>query len=246
MQREGLLALQNSLTALSSLHTLDIRNNGLNVQVIEDLVKQLRCGHVQRYISIEETWITAEAAVNLVSCCLNLNHNIHTIRVNHTTVHITLENPTNLTTSGGSADMASSLSTVTISLVDCAVQGHHLVSLQTVLQRCPLLQDLDLPHNSIGRVGAELLCSVLPSLVSMRKLCSSGHVISGRGAVVLTRTLQNLPNIRTINLSLCSGWTAEGALDLVKGLGQCLSLEGISLDSAQLDQESTVSLAQGL
>ncbi|XP_042179055.1 protein NLRC5-like [Oncorhynchus tshawytscha] len=170
--------------------------------------------------------------------------------------------------------MASSLSTVTISLVDGAVQGHHLVSLQTVLQRCPLRQDLDLPHNSIGRVGAELLCSVLPSLVSLSKLClesketsedlvlllakgllqaksieslnSSGHVISGRGAVVLTRTLQNLPNIRTINLSLCSGWTAEGALDLVKGLGQCLSLEGISLDSAQLDQESTVSLAQGL
>lgn len=147
MQREGLLALQNSLTALSSLHTLEwarthartqastythiythtlvidsasywkwnywlspfsIRNNGLSVQVIEDLVKQLRCVHVQRYIrwggygnsicvwdllcecvwfrlcvfpiSIEETWITAEAAVNLVSCCLNLNHNIHTIR----------------------------------------------------------------------------------------------------------------------------------------------------------------------
>ncbi|XP_045553127.1 protein NLRC5 isoform X3 [Salmo salar] len=275
MQREGLLALQNSLTTLSSLHTLDIRNNGLNVQVIEDLVKQLRCGHVQRCISIEETWITAEAAVNLVSCCLNLNPNIHTIRVNHTTVHITLEKCTNHTpTSGDSADMASSLSTVTISLVGCAVQGHHLVSLQTVLQRCPLLQDLDLSHNSIGRVGAEFLCSVLPSLVSLRKLCVeskeasedvvlllaegllqaksieslnfSGHVISDRGAVVLTRTLQNLPNIRTINLSLCSGWTAAGALDLVNGLGQCLSLEGISLDSAQLDQESTVSLAQGL
>ncbi|XP_055796278.1 protein NLRC5-like [Salvelinus fontinalis] len=191
MQREGLFALQNSLTALSSLHTLDIRNNGLNVQVIEDLVKQLRCGHVQRYISIEEMWITAVAAVNLVSCCLNLNPNIHTIRVNHTTVHITLEKCTNHTpTSGDSADMAGSLSTMTISLVDCAVQGHHLVSLQTVFQRCPLLQDLD--------------------------------------------------------LSLCSGWTAAGALDLLKGLGQCLSLDGISLDSAQLDQKSTVSLAQGL
>ncbi|KAK6320257.1 hypothetical protein J4Q44_G00093640 [Coregonus suidteri] len=275
MQREGLLALQNSLTTLSSLHTLDIRNNGLNVQVIEGLVKQLRCGHVQRYISIEETWITAEAAVNLVSCCLNLNPNIHTIRVNQTIVQITLEKFTNHTpTSGDSVDMASSLSTVTISLVDCAVQGNHLVSLQTVLQRCTLLQDLDLSHNSVGRVGAEFLCSVLPSLVSLRKLSLesketsedlvlllaegllqaksieslnfSGHVISDRGAVVLTRTLQNLPNIRTINLSQCSGWTAAGALDLVRGLGQCLSLEGISLDFAQLDEESTVSLAQGL
>ncbi|CAB1313873.1 unnamed protein product, partial [Coregonus sp. 'balchen'] len=239
----------------AQLVKLSIRNNGLNVQVIEGLVKQLRCGHVQRYISIEETWITAEAAVNLVSCCLNLNPNIHTI-------------------SGDSVDMASSLSTVTISLVDCAVQGNHLVSLQTVLQRCTLLQDLDLSHNSVGRVGAEFLCSVLPSLVSLRKLSLesketsedlvlllaegllqaksieslnfSGHVISDRGAVVLTRTLQNLPNIRTINLSQCSGWTAAGALDLVRGLGQCLSLEGISLDFAQLDEESTVSLAQGL
>ncbi|KAK6318306.1 hypothetical protein J4Q44_G00115970 [Coregonus suidteri] len=259
----------------AQLVKLRIRNNGLSVQVIEDLVKQLRCGHFQRYISIEETWITAEAAVNLVSCCLNLNPNIHTIRVNKSTVHITLEECQNPTPTSGdfSTDMSGSLSTVTISLVDCAVQGHHLVSLQTVFQKCVLLQELDLSYNSIGRVGAELLCSVLPSLASLRKLSLesketsedvvlllaegllqaksieslnlSGHVISDRGAVVLTRTLQNLPHLRTINLSLCYGWTAAGALDLVRGLGQCLSLEGISLDSVQLDDESTVCLAQG-
>ncbi|XP_045544141.1 protein NLRC5 isoform X3 [Salmo salar] len=256
--------------------TLRIRNNGLSVQVIEDLVKQLRCGHVQRYISIEEPWITAEAAVNLVSCCLNLNPNIHTIRINKSTVHITLEecqNPT-ATSGGTSTDMSGSLSTVTISLVDCAVQGHHLVSLQTVFQSCVLLQELDLSLTSIGRVGAELLCSVLPSLASLRKLSLesketsedvvlllaegllqaksieslnlSGHVITDRGAVALTRTLQNLPRLRTINLSLCYGWTPASALVLVRGLGQCLSLEGISLDSVQLDEESTVCLAQGL
>ncbi|XP_071273079.1 protein NLRC5 isoform X2 [Salvelinus alpinus] len=276
LQREGLLALQNSLTTLSSLRTLEIRNNGLSVQVIEDLVKQLRCGHVQRYISIEEPWITAEAAVNLVSCCLNLNPNIHTIRVNKSTVHITLDecqNPT-ATSGGTSTDMSGSLATVTISLVDCAVQGHHLVSLQTVFQRCVLLQELDLSLNSIGRVGAELLCSVLPSLASLRILSLEsketsedvvlllaegllqaksieslnlfGHVITDRGAVALTRTLQNFPRLRTINLSLCYGWTPAGGLELVRGLGQCLSLEGISLDSVQLDEESTVCLAQGL
>ncbi|XP_036810278.1 NLR family, CARD domain containing 5 isoform X8 [Oncorhynchus mykiss] len=260
----------------AQLVKLRIRNNGLSVQVIEDLVKQLRCGHVQRYISIEEPWITAEAAVNLLSCCLNLNPNIHTIGVNNSTVHITLEecqNPT-ATSGGTSTDMSGSLSTVTISLVDCAVQGHHLVSLQTVFQRCVLLQELDLSYNSIGRVGAEFLCSVLPSLASLRKLSLetketsedvvlllaegllqaksieslnlSGHMITDREAVALTRTLQNLPHLRTINLSLCYGWTPAGALELVRGLGRCLSLEGISLDSVQLDEESTVCLAQGL
>nr|XP_046208107.1 NLR family, CARD domain containing 5 isoform X2 [Oncorhynchus gorbuscha] len=260
----------------AQLVKLRIRNNGLSVQVIEDLVKQLRCGHIQRYISIEEPWITAEAAVNLLSCCLNLNPNIHTIGVNNSTVHITLEecqNPT-ATSGGTSTDMSGSLSTVTISLVDCAVQGHHLVSLQTVFQRCVLLQELDLSYNSIGRVGAEFLCSVLPSLASLRKLSLetketsedvvlllaegllqaksieslnlSGHMVTDREAVALTRALQNLPHLRTINLSLCYGWTPAGALELVRGLGRCLSLEGISLDSVQLDEESTVCLAQGL
>ncbi|XP_031657729.1 protein NLRC5 isoform X2 [Oncorhynchus kisutch] len=260
----------------AQLVKLRIRNNGLSVQVIEDLVKQLRCGHVQHYISIEEPWITAEAAVNLLSCCLNLNPNIRTIGVNNSTVHITLEecqNPT-ATSGGTSTDMSGSLSTMTISLVDCAVQGHHLVSLQTVFQRCVLLQELDLSYNSIGRVGAEFLCSVLPSLASLRKLSLetketsedvvlllaegllqaksieslnlSGHMITDREAVALTRALQNLPHLRTINLSLCYGWTPAGALELVRGLGRCLSLEGISLDSVQLDEESTVCLAQGL
>ncbi|CDQ73554.1 unnamed protein product [Oncorhynchus mykiss] len=71
-------------------------------------------------------------------------------------------------------------------------------------------------------------------------------MITDREAVALTRTLQNLPHLRTINLSLCYGWTPAGALELVRGLGRCLSLEGISLDSVQLDEESTVCLAQGL
>ncbi|XP_010882281.2 protein NLRC5 isoform X1 [Esox lucius] len=254
---------------------LSLINNGLSVEVIEDLVKQLRCGHIQCSISIDETWITAEAAVNLVSCCLNLNPKIHTIRVNKTAVHITLEECTNHTpTSADSTDMASSLSTVTISLVDCEVQGHHLVSLLTVLHRCALLQELDLSHNSLGRVGVEWLCSVLPSLTSLRKLSLeskeasedvvllladgllqaksietlnlSGHVISDRGAVLLSTTLQKLPHLKTINLSHCYGWTEAGALDIVRGLGQCRSLEGICLESVELDEGSTECLACGL
>ncbi|XP_042157438.1 NLR family, CARD domain containing 5 isoform X2 [Oncorhynchus tshawytscha] len=232
----------------AQLVKLRIRNNGLSVQVIEDLVKQLRCGHIQRYISIEEPWITAEAAVNLLSCCLNLNPNIHTIGVNNSTVHITLEecqNPT-ATSGGTSTDMSGSLSTVAISLVDCAVQGHHLVSLQTVFQRCVLLQELDLETKETSEDVVLLLAEGLLQAKSIESLNLSGHMITDREAVALTRALQNLPHLRTINLSLCYGWTPAGALELVRGLGQCLSLEGISLDSVQLDEESTVCLAEGL
>ncbi|KAL0968171.1 hypothetical protein UPYG_G00263310 [Umbra pygmaea] len=253
-------------------------NIGLSVEVIEDLVNQLRCGNIQCYVSIEESWITAEAAVNLVSCCLSRNPNIHTIRVNKTTMHIILEECTKTTTTSLSesdpTDMAGSLSTETISLVNCSVEGHHLVSLQTVFNRCVLLQELELSHNRLGRMGAELLCSVIPSFPSLRKLSLesketsediilllanglvqsksieclnlSGHVISDRAAVCLAETLKNMPSLRSINLSHCYGWTQAGALDLFRGLGLCISLEVICLESVQLDEKSTECLAKGL
>uniref|UniRef100_A0A673XT97 NACHT domain-containing protein n=1 Tax=Salmo trutta TaxID=8032 RepID=A0A673XT97_SALTR len=161
---------------------------------------------------------------------------------------------------------------VSFSLVDCAVQGHHLVSLQTVFQSCVLLQELDLSLTSIGRVGAELLCSVLPSLASLRKLSLESKETSEDVVLLLAEGLLQAKSIESLNknscilvfnhlasdttililcppspsLSLCYGWTPAGALELVRGLGQCLSLEGISLDSVQLDEESTVCLAQGL
>ncbi|KAJ8003172.1 hypothetical protein DPEC_G00166630 [Dallia pectoralis] len=254
---------------------LSLINNGLSVEVITDLFKQLRCGNIQCSISIEETWIKAEAAVNLVSCCLNQNPKIQTIRVNKNALYITLEECTNHeATSGDSTDMDSSLSTMTISLVDCEVQGRHLVSQLTIIHKCVLLQELDLSHNCLGQAGAEWLCSVLPSLTSLRTLSLeskemseevvllladgllqaesieslnlSGHVISDRGAVVLTRTLQKLPNLRLINLSQCYGWTEVGAMDIVRGLGQCHSLEGICLESVQLDEVSIECMACGL
>uniref|UniRef100_A0A6Q2ZGV2 NACHT domain-containing protein n=1 Tax=Esox lucius TaxID=8010 RepID=A0A6Q2ZGV2_ESOLU len=126
-------------------------------------------------ISIDETWITAEAAVNLVSCCLNLNPKIHTIS----------------------------------KLFSFSPYTHFYVF-------------------STNLTGPQSISFSL-----------SGHVISDRGAVLLSTTLQKL-------LSHCYGWTEAGALDIVRGLGQCRSLEGICLESVELDEGSTECLACGL
>uniref|UniRef100_A0A8C7R6I4 NLR family CARD domain containing 5 n=1 Tax=Oncorhynchus mykiss TaxID=8022 RepID=A0A8C7R6I4_ONCMY len=215
----GALYLVNTVMTCEKVAAVEV-SLGTEERSVIRFEQDSDCG---KTLSIEEPWITAEAAVNLLSCCLNLNPNIHTI-------------------------------------------GFTLYIFLIFL--------FSLSYNSIGRVGAEFLCSVLPSLASLRKLSLetketsedvvlllaegllqaksieslnlSGHMITDREAVALTRTLQNLPHLRTINLSLCYGWTPAGALELVRGLGRCLSLEGISLDSVQLDEESTVCLAQGL
>uniref|UniRef100_A0A8C8D4C3 NACHT domain-containing protein n=1 Tax=Oncorhynchus tshawytscha TaxID=74940 RepID=A0A8C8D4C3_ONCTS len=266
----GALYLVNTVMTFEKVAAIEV-SLGTEERSLIRFEQDSDCG---KTLSIEEPWITAEAAVNLLSCCLNLNPNIHTIGIflyysyiNRNVYELAQNWLLHL-----SSPYHMLLPLVSFSLVDCAVQGHHLVSLQTLYIFLIFL--FSLSYNSIGRVGAEFLCSVLPSLASLRKLSLetketsedvvlllaegllqaksieslnlSGHMITDREAVALTRALQNLPHLRTINLSLCYGWTPAGALELVRGLGQCLSLEGISLDSVQLDEESTVCLAEGL
>ncbi|XP_051238699.1 protein NLRC5-like [Dicentrarchus labrax] len=54
-----------------------------------------------------------------------------------------------------------------------------------------------------------------------------------------------LPRLRLLNLSHCA-WSAAGGLQLIKALGECVSLEGLCLDSLQLNEKSMMCLAQAL
>ncbi|KAG9336950.1 hypothetical protein JZ751_029967 [Albula glossodonta] len=211
----------------------------LSAQAIEGLVKDLGCHTNHLNIRIEEPWIREEAAAQLISRTLDINTNIRSI-----------------------------------SLVDCGLQGRHLYFLHSISQKCPQLQELDLSHNSINRKGAEILGSTLPAFANLRrlwlqssdrtsedgvKILSQGlsqchymeslslahHVICDEGAASLRRSLPKFKHLRAINLSCCSLLTVAGSHDLVLGLGQCTSLEDISLDSVQLDAEGIAFLATG-
>ncbi|KAM6946322.1 protein NLRC5 [Aplochiton taeniatus] len=165
--------------------------------------------------------------------------------------------------------------TVDVSLVDCAVEGRHLVDLQTVLLRCSLLEGLDLSHNRLGKEGAEFLCAVLPSLnqlntlilesiesseevvelvaegllqtPSIRSLSLSGHVISDEAASSLSRVFQSRTcQLTSLDLSLVRARSAAGLVELLRGLAHCVGLEVLHLDSVPLEEGSLICLAQGL
>ncbi|XP_044049750.1 NLR family, CARD domain containing 5 isoform X2 [Siniperca chuatsi] len=250
LERDHLVRLAEIVSICPSLTKLEFKNNLLQSDLIEDFVRLLNSSQRGCSVSIEECWIRSEEAVSLVCRCLDLSSNIHTIRVHHTTLHLSLMKATELTS---------------VSLVDCAVEGYQLASMTSIIQRHSLLTELHL-----GTEGAEFLCSVLPSLpnltslsVGSKETCVtvvekiseallqataiqclnlSGHVISDTAAQIMTGML---PRLRSLSLSHCV-WSAAGGLQLVKALGECVSLKSLRLDSLQLNEESRVYLAQAL
>ncbi|XP_070686829.1 protein NLRC5 isoform X2 [Pempheris klunzingeri] len=256
LQRGHLVRLAEIVSACPSLTKLELKNNLLQSDWIRDFVKLLSSSPRGVSVSIEECWIRSEEAVSLVSLCLDLNSNIHAIRVHHSTLHLSLMKPAELSS---------------FSLVDCSVENQ-LESLRSIIQRCPLLTELELvfTHNSLGVEGAEFLCSVLPSLphltslsIGSKESCVtvaeklseallqaaaiqcfslSGHVISDTAAQIMTRVF---PRLRSLDLCHCV-WSAAAGLQLVEGLAECVSLEHLCLDSVQLNEENSMYLAQAL
>ncbi|KAI3371647.1 hypothetical protein L3Q82_024208, partial [Scortum barcoo] len=255
LERNHLVRLAEIVSVCPRLTKLEFKNNFLQLDWIEDFMKALNWSQRGVSVSIEECWIRSEEAVSLVCRCLDLSRDIHTIRVHRTTLHLSLRKDTELTS---------------LSLVDCAVEGCQLASLTTIIQRCPLLTELDLSHNTLGIKGAEFLCSVLPSLPNLTSLsigsketCMavveqlseallqaaavqylnlSGHMISDTAAQTITRIM---PRLRSLNLSHCV-WSVAGELQLIKALGGCIHLEGLCLNPMQLKEESRVCLVQAL
>ncbi|XP_051580190.1 protein NLRC5-like isoform X3 [Myxocyprinus asiaticus] len=160
-----------------------------------------------------------------------------------------------------------------ISFGDCDIEGHHLTPLTLPIQKCHALQDLKFSQLKMDRKGAEFFSLVIPSLLNLRNLILdlkgaaeddliilmealpnnqtfeslslSQLILGDRGTTVLARVLKKVPNLRSLNLSQCSGWTAARGRELFIGLVQCFSLEEIRLDSVVLDEEGINILAQG-
>ncbi|XP_049339557.1 NLR family, CARD domain containing 5 [Astyanax mexicanus] len=262
--------LLSKLAKLSSVQTLELRNNGLNAERIQNLLQQLCTGNDFRTIWIEEPWIKAEDAVCLVSSCLDLNPRTKDIRVEKTCFRVSLQG---LPSSRAFHKNKEFSAVRSISFDDCEVEGQHLSSLKSYVQKCSSLLELHFSLLTMGTDGAEFLSSVLPSLENLKSLSFkskgasideaviyalqhtpkhleslslSNYVISDTGAAELGNALQSLTHIRSVNLSHSTGWTEAGGSNLVHGLVKCHSLEEIGLDSLQLNEESTVCLAQGL
>uniref|UniRef100_A0A3Q1I6S2 NACHT domain-containing protein n=1 Tax=Anabas testudineus TaxID=64144 RepID=A0A3Q1I6S2_ANATE len=217
LTQQGLLAVAGTVSTYDNVSAVEsltftlclvcrLKDNSLQPGWIEDFVKLLNSGQRGCSVSIEEGWIRAEEAVRLVRCCLKLNNNIQTIRVHHTTLHLSLLKSTEMTS---------------VSPVD------QLAPMISTIQMHPLLTELDF-SNSLGKEGAEFLCSLLPSLpnltslsigsketctdaleklaevllqsTTVQNLTLSGHVIGDRAAEMMTRMF---PRLRSLNLSHC-------------------------------------------
>uniref|UniRef100_A0A8C2B3Z3 NLR family CARD domain containing 5 n=1 Tax=Cyprinus carpio TaxID=7962 RepID=A0A8C2B3Z3_CYPCA len=259
LHSQGLFSLLDSLVELSTIQTVKLRNNGLSSEQIEYFIKQFSSCHQHRDFRIEEPWLTGNAVVSLIAKCLNLQPHIKEIRVSHASINIITE---------GNSSLSS-----TFVFDDCDIDGQHLAPLTLPFQKCHALQDLRFSQLRVDRNSADFFSAVIPFLQNLRNLTLdlkgadedvleklaealpntptfeslslSQFVLGDRGAAVLGRALQSVPNLKSINLYQCSGWTAARGRDLVRGLVQCVLLAEIRLDSVVLDEEGITILAQG-
>ncbi|KAM4572428.1 protein NLRC5 isoform 2-T3 [Odontesthes bonariensis] len=270
LKPDHLVRLAELVSSCPSLTKLQLKNNLLQSEWIEDFVKELKSSQRGYTVSVEECWISAEEAVRLLCRCLELNSNIQTIRVHHGILHLSLVKTTELTSRSVVSALPPQSMATNIGLVDCAVVGYQLVSMGSIIQKCPLLAKLEFSHNRLDMEGAEFLCSLLPSLpnltslrvgikestvsvaeeisqtllqsASIQCLNLSGHVISDTAAQSMSTFL---PRLRSLNLSHCV-WSEAGGLQLIAALSRCVSLEDLCLDSVQLNEKSQMCLAQAL
>ncbi|XP_025764586.1 protein NLRC5 isoform X2 [Oreochromis niloticus] len=265
LKREHLVRLAEIVSSCPHLTKVELNHSLL--EQTEDFLQLLSSNQSGCVFSIEERWIGAEKAVGLMCRCLQLNSNIQTVSIHQNTLH--LIKSTELTTDSDHSGNAAQLRAIKkIGLVDCAVNGYQLASIESVIPSCPFLTELDFSHNILGVEGAEFLCSVLPRMPNLTSLSIaskesdvtvletlsqiflqsntiqhlnlSGHQISETAAQNMTTLL---PCLRSLNLSHC---VLPGGLQLIEALGQCVILEDLCLDSVLLNEESRMCLARAL
>uniref|UniRef100_A0A673MAK3 NACHT domain-containing protein n=1 Tax=Sinocyclocheilus rhinocerous TaxID=307959 RepID=A0A673MAK3_9TELE len=273
LHSQGLFSLLDSLVELSTIQTVKLRSNGLSSEQIEYFVKKLSSCHQHRDTRIEEPWLTGNAVASLIAKCLNLQPHIKEISVNRASINIITEGNSSPRSTFVAHPENFSPALQSISFDDCDIEGQHLAPLTLPIQKCHALQDLRFSQLKVDRKGADFFSAVIPFLRNLRNLTLdlkgaaedevatlmealpkttsfeslslSQLVLGDHGATVLGRALQSVPNLKSINLSQCSVWTAARGQDLVRGLVQCVSLAEIRLDSVILDEEGITILAQG-
>ncbi|KAM4553761.1 protein NLRC5 isoform 2-T3 [Fundulus diaphanus] len=241
LQRDHLLSLANILSNGLSLTKVKLKNNLLQSEWIENFVAVLNSNQRGCTVSIEESWISDEA-VRLLRRCLQHSKLIQTIRIDHTKLQLVLMNNTDM----------------------CQDR-------EATLPAQLMAKNISFFSNTLGVEGAELLCSLLPSLTNLtsisvgikdspvsvveellqvilestavERLSLSGVVISDAAAQTLTKLL---PRLRSLNMAHCA-WLAAGRLQLMEALKECTALEDLCLDAAtQLNEECWGCLAQAL
>ncbi|XP_067276519.1 NLR family, CARD domain containing 5 [Pseudorasbora parva] len=273
LQSQGIYFLLDSLAELTTIHTVKLRNNGVISEQIEHFVKQFTSCHQHRDIRIEEPWLTGNAVISLIAKCLNLQPHIKEIRVNRASINIITEAKSSPSSTSIFHPENVSPDLQSISFDGCDIEGQHLTPLTLPIQKCLALQDLKFSQLKVDQKGAEFFSAVIPYLLNLKSLTLdlkgaaedevetlfealpntpafeslslSQLVLSDHGAAKFGRALQSVPNLKSLNMSQCSGWTTARGRDLVKGLVQCVSLVEIRLDSVVLDGEGITILAQG-
>nr|XP_014344562.1 PREDICTED: protein NLRC5-like [Latimeria chalumnae] len=263
---EHLAKLFALLEMCINLGEIKLKNNGISLSAVENLLKKLKSCPNKLIIRIEEPWLQAADVINLVSVGIQVNSNIVEIRVIKQEALIIIEDNNHI--NDGSAALTA------ISLDQCGLKAHHLYSLKEVLESCSVLLELELSHNDIGDKGTVLLSEILLGNPELRKLVLESSSITGSGIIQLTAALSQCSSIeeinlsrneiddkgakelasilpqktwlKKINLSNCSSLSADGVAKLSEALCSCSSLEEIDLGSLILDDTGVYFLSRGL
>ncbi|KAL2093170.1 hypothetical protein ACEWY4_010482 [Coilia grayii] len=248
------LSILNSLAQLRSLRNLEMRKNGLCSEVIEKLFQHVSHHQPQWTIRIEERWMKGEAVVALVVGCINVNSNIQEIGVTNSLLTVSLTGNSSVVNhslslqrcgySNNSVATGSALKSIRFANSD--VRGHHLRVLEPVLVHSALLQEIDLHTEQSTEDEISVIVAALRRSPNLESISLSGYLISDEGAMELRSTFPSLPCLKHLKLSQCSGWSSSGAEDLVLGVAQCSSLEGLRLGHLVLPKAAMNCLAQGL
>uniref|UniRef100_A0A665UVQ0 NACHT domain-containing protein n=1 Tax=Echeneis naucrates TaxID=173247 RepID=A0A665UVQ0_ECHNA len=242
LEGEHLLRLAEIVSECPSLTKLHVRSLKLYLnEMMKSVIKVVNSITLCPPVSIEESWIKAEKAIGLLCHCLKLSKSIQTIRVYNTTLLLSLMASPGLTS---------------VSLVDCAVEGHQLAPMTSVIRGCPSLTELHFSLNTLGAEGAEFLCDVLPSLPKLNSLSIISKESCASVIEKMSEALLQSTTVQMLNLSHCL-WSATGGLQLVGALRECVNLEAlyridlfpnvcINLDSVHLDENITECLVQAL
>ncbi|XP_047241336.1 NLR family, CARD domain containing 5 isoform X2 [Girardinichthys multiradiatus] len=242
LQRDHLLILATIVSKCLSLTNVELRNNMLESEWIESFVTVLNLNLRGCAISIEECWIGAEEAVHLLCRCLQLSKPVQTIRIDHTKLQLVLMNSTEMSQAGDFSLLAQSAA-----------------------------KNISFFNNRLNVDGAELLCSLLPSLPNLTSISvgikdSSVSVVEEILHVILMSTsiqclnlsgffmsdaaaqtmMKLLPRLRSLSMSHCV-WSAAGRLQLFEALKKCSALEDLCLDAAmQLNEDCWRCLVKAL
>uniref|UniRef100_A0A3Q1FQ77 NLR family CARD domain containing 5 n=1 Tax=Acanthochromis polyacanthus TaxID=80966 RepID=A0A3Q1FQ77_9TELE len=254
LKRDHLVRLAEIVPNCPCVPKLEFKNNQLQSEWIEDFVKLLEGSERGCIVSIEESWIRSEAAVCLLCRCLDLSTVF--INVTRTETYFVVKNKVQTLHLYGILTS----SHLTSSLVDCAVDGDQLSLIESIIQRCPSLTELDVSNNILDIVGAKFFCSSLPWLpnlttlsiaskeggltlpeklsqaflqsTSIQHLNLSGHVISNTAAENMTRFLPRLQSLKLNKIATAMEQSqANSVLNLLAAMDGLTQIQAIELDS---------------